>query len=357
MSEIILECDGIRQWFGDLKVLHDINLRVGRGQIVALVGPSGCGKSTLLRAIVGTHPPKAGEVRVNNEVTRSPGRNRGIVYQHYSLFPFLTAQENVAIGPMLDRTTLLDRMIRPLHCRAIRKELLAEADALLTRFKLGAALERYPYQLSGGMKQRVAIAQALIMKPEILLLDEPFGALDEATREELQDMLLELYGENQKIKAEGGVPPHTILIVTHELNEAIYVSNRILGLSQYWRYEDEGFAECPGATLIYDMAAPVVHADKPREPEKFVQQRHEIRNVVFAPAERYKHDEYVRFWANDAKANDAKADDAKADDAKADDAKADDAKADDAKADDAKADDAKADDAKAADAKADDRLD
>ena len=299
---IVLECCGVSHWFGDKRVLHEVNLKIIRGEIVALVGPSGCGKSTLLRAIVGTHPPCAGHVAVTaagggrEMIVQGPGRDRGIVYQQYSLFPFLTAQENVAMGLMLDRTSIPFRCFRPGKWRAMRREHLEEAAALLEKLQLANAIRLYPDQMSGGMRQRVAVAQALIMKPEIMLLDEPFGALDEATREELQRLLLTLYLENCGAREKGGDPRYTILIVTHELNEALYVGDRVAALSQYWDWKGEGHAACPGATIIYDRVAPVYRPDEERHFESFVAQREEIRAVAFDPARREPRGGHDRFW-------------------------------------------------------------
>jgi NitT/TauT family transport system ATP-binding protein len=286
--DIILECSALAQWFGDNKVLFDINLQIQRGQIVAVVGPSGCGKSTLLRAIVGTNPARGGDIFITDgegtkRAVRAPGRDRGIVYQRYSLFPFKTARENVAVGPILDQTSIPSRLFGYFKYRALKKEVLAEADALLIRMGMRHALHQYPAEMSGGMRQRVAIAQALIMRPAILLLDEPFGALDEATREDLQRLLLELYRENQGARAKDEPAPHTIFIVTHELNEALYVGDRVLGLSQYWDWRGEGHASCPGATFLYDKAAPIFDPEAPRDFESLRAQRAEIRRLVFEP--------------------------------------------------------------------------
>ena len=112
MTDTVLELRGVGHWFGETKILHDVNLKVIRGEIVSLVGPSGCGKSTLLRAVLGTHPPRAGEVLMNGTPVSSAGRDRGIVYQRYSLYPFLTAQQNVALGLMFDQTSLLFRFFQ-----------------------------------------------------------------------------------------------------------------------------------------------------------------------------------------------------------------------------------------------------
>ena len=287
---IALECRSLSHWFGSKRVLHDIHLTIQRGQFVSLVGPSGCGKSTLLRAIVGTHLPNEGVVQVHAKEAsippspvQGPGRDRGIVYQHYSLFPFLTALENVAIGLKLDQTTLADRLFRWGHWKKTRKGHLEEAAAMLERVKLKDAMHLYPHEMSGGMRQRVAIAQALVMKPEIILLDEPFGALDEATREELQKALLELYEENQQAKAAGQLPDYTLIIVTHELNEAIYVGDRLIGLSQYWDWKAEGHSAHPGASIVYDQPTPVFEPHSVRDFEIFENQRAAVRQEVFHP--------------------------------------------------------------------------
>ena len=283
-----LNCQSVSHWFGPKKVLHDINLRIERGQFVSLVGPSGCGKSTLLRAIVGTHLPRSGEIltcspdpKSSSSVVTGPGRDRGIVYQHYSLFPFLTAVENVALGLKLDETSIGFRTFRWGAWRKLRKNHLKLAADFLDRVKLGDAIHQYPHEMSGGMRQRVAIAQALVMKPEIILLDEPFGALDEATREELQKALLLLYSENQEAKKAGQAPPYTLIIVTHELNEAIYVGDRLIGLSQYWDWKSEGHKEFPGASIVYDQSSPVFEPHDKREFEVFEEQRNALRHEVF----------------------------------------------------------------------------
>ena len=294
--DINLECVGIHHWFGANKVLFDVNLEIVRGQIVGLVGPSGCGKSTLLRAKIGTHPPSQGEVRVNRKRVEGPGRDRGIVYQQYTLYPFLTAQQNVAFGLMLDQTSFPRRILRLPSWNKLRKEHMEKAAEILQHYGLERSLHLYPHEMSGGMRQRVAIAQAIVLQPEILLLDEPFGALDEATREELQVMLLRLYQENIEAKSRGERPPYTMLIVTHELNEAIYVSDRVVGLSQYWKYEEEGHTSCPGATIVYDAVAPVFHPDDPRDYGVFDAQRHEVRRATFSAEERFPRATYVRFW-------------------------------------------------------------
>ena len=298
-SDIVLQCHHVSHWFGDKRVLGDVNLKIGRGQIVALVGPSGSGKSTLLRAILGTHPPKAGQVLMDGQEYRAPHRDRGIVYQRYSLFPFLTAEENVAFGLTLDRTSIPFRLFQFPKWLALRKQFIEQAGELLDRVGLGKAKKQYPSELSGGMCQRVAIAQALIMRPKILLLDEPFGALDEATRESLQLMLLHLYEENLQARAKGEPEPHTILMVTHELNEALYVADRILGLSQY---HDNGQQ---GATIVYDKPAPVFKPNEEKDIALFNQQKEVLLRAVFSDAHIQHHSEFVSFWSEVADAREA----------------------------------------------------
>jgi NitT/TauT family transport system ATP-binding protein len=290
MSEYALEIRNVSHRYGDFPVLDNINLKILPGQIVAIVGPSGCGKSTLLKAILGTNPPTQGEILADGIPVDRPTRNVGIVYQNYSLYDFLTAEQNVSFGLKLDETTLLDRTLLFPRYRKRRMDHLKKARDFLDRVGLEEACGKYPIEMSGGMKQRVAVAQAFIMKPKVVLLDEPFGALDEAMREELQQMLLTFYQENLMAKKAGKRPEYTILMVTHELNEAIYVADRVIGMS---RFHTDGEL---GATVVYDRPCPVFKPDDPRDYSKFVAQRDELRRAVFD--EKYiKHrDEYVTFW-------------------------------------------------------------
>jgi NitT/TauT family transport system ATP-binding protein len=287
-DDILLECRGVSHEIAGNRVLHDINLRMKRGSLVALVGPSGCGKSTLLRAILGTHPPTSGKILICAgppgspcvEV-REPGRQRGIVYQRYSLFPFLTALDNVAIGLTFDQTDLPSRIFRFRWWRQVRNRHREEAAALLTRLGLKNAMRLYPYQMSGGMCQRVAIAQALIVKPEILLLDEAFGALDAATREELQRMVIGLHWESIRARQKGERPPYTFLLVTHEINEALFVAERVVGLSQHWDWAGAGFESFPGSAIVYDEPAPIYSPDEEPSYIDMKDQRESIRQTVF----------------------------------------------------------------------------
>jgi NitT/TauT family transport system ATP-binding protein len=272
------------------KVLTNINLKIKAGSIVALVGPSGCGKSTLFSHILGTHHPTEGEIHIGCKKVAAPTRDVGIVYQDYSLYPFLTAQDNVAFGLKLDQTNLFDRIVRAFwYWWPLRKKHLRLASMWLQKVGLEGCQKKYPAQLSGGQRQRVAIAQALVMRPKILLLDEPFGALDEETREGLQRMLLRLRAENLKAAAKGEEGKYTIIIITHEINEAIYVADRVVGISQFYETAE-------GATVVYDKSTPVSNPDEPRNFGAFVNQREEIRKCVFDPDTLGDPNEYVTYW-------------------------------------------------------------
>lgn len=296
-NKIVLNIQGVSQWFGDNKVLHDINLKIVQGQFVALVGESGCGKSTLLRAILGTLPPKEGIIETDGILVNGPNHNVGVVYQHYDLYDWMTAEENVAFGLKLHETQLWQRLFRFNWWRKLRKKHLEKAREMLDHFRLESAHKKYPSELSGGMQQRVAIAQALIMRPKILLLDEPFGALDEATREELQSVLLMLYQENLEACRNGELPPWTVMMITHELDEAFYVSDRVVGLSRRW-YDGEKQGSQLGATKVWDKFSPVFHPDDERDFTKFHEAKMELRNTVIKGTEQMERNENVSFWSD-----------------------------------------------------------
>ena len=301
-NKIILDIKSVYQSYGDRGILYDVNLQVAQGQFVALVGSSGCGKTTLLKAILGTNPPSLGSIEIDQMKITGPNRHVGIVYQKYQLYEFLTVLENVAFGPMLDKTTPLHRMMF-WKWLPLRKQQRQEATELLEKLKLAECLNHYPSQLSGGMQQRVAIAQSLIMKPKILLLDEPFGALDESTRADLQKMLLKLYSENIAAKRVGKEPPWTVVFVTHELNEAFYISDRVVGLSRNW-HEDKKFdrrleGKIHGATKVWDQCAPVYEPDAPKNFELFHHSKMKLIEVVLnSKNPSIQRDEHVSFWAD-----------------------------------------------------------
>ena len=290
MSDYAVEVRNVSHRFGDFPVLDQINLKIWPGQIVAIVGPSGCGKSTLLKAILGTHPPSEGQILADGQPVIGPTRNVGIVYQQYSLYDFLTAEGNVAFGLKLDQSSFFSRLVLFPKYLKQRQKHLAQAREFLEQVGLEHACGKYPGEMSGGMKQRVAVAQALIMRPKVVLLDEPFGALDEAMREELQYMLLRFYQENLQRKREGKRPEYTILMVTHELNEAIFVADRVVGMS---RFHTEGNQ---GAAIVYDKPCPIFHPDDPRDYSKFIDQREELRQAVFDDQYIKDRNKYVTFW-------------------------------------------------------------
>ena len=184
--------------------LSDVSFGVRTNEFVAIVGRSGCGKSTMLNIIAGLLDPSEGEVLINGKPVKGPGLDRGMVFQHASLFPWLTAIENIEFGP------------RNLGVPRERRRLLAQGLIELVRLK--GFEGKYPRELSGGMQQRVAIARAMAMDPEILLMDEPFGALDQLTREDMQRELLRIWEGHKK----------TVLFVTHSIIEAVYLADRVL---------------------------------------------------------------------------------------------------------------------------------
>lgn len=197
----------IRGESSDLVALKDINLDVAAGEFLVLVGPSGCGKSTLLDLLGGLSRPSSGRILLDGTEITGPGLDRGIVFQQYALLPWRTARRNIEFG--------LEAKGLP---RKKRREL---ANHYLELVGLGGFGDRYPHELSGGMKQRVAIARSLAFDPEILLMDEPFAALDAQTRESLQDELLRIWRETGK----------TILFITHGIDEAVYLGQRVAVLS------------------------------------------------------------------------------------------------------------------------------
>jgi len=225
--------------YGDKLVLDNIDLVVDEGELCTLVGPSGCGKSTLLRILVGEERQSEGRVLLDGQSVGTPDQRRGIVFQKYSLFPHLSVLDNVTLGLRLGG--------RPGSGKLGRKEIEEEANSYLRRVRLEAHGKKYPHELSGGMQQRVAIAQSLIMKPKLLLMDEPFGALDPDTREDLQLFLIELWEEQRM----------TVFFITHDLEEAAFLGTRLLVLSQYYR-DDRGDAPGVnrGSKIVADHALP-----------------------------------------------------------------------------------------------------
>jgi taurine transport system ATP-binding protein len=188
-------------------VLEGIDLKLHEGEFVCLLGPSGCGKSTLLKLIAGFIPPTEGTVLMDREPVRGPDWQRGVVFQQPPLYPWLTARENVRFGLKMRRVP--------------QEESLRLADEYLAKVGLSDYARSKPYELSGGMKQRVAIARALVNRPRVLLMDEPFGALDALTREEMQLLTRSIWQETRC----------TILFITHDVDEALFLGTRVLVMS------------------------------------------------------------------------------------------------------------------------------
>jgi NitT/TauT family transport system ATP-binding protein len=233
--EIILEVKELQKVFntakGDVTALKNINFKAHRREFVSVIGASGCGKSTLIRILAGLETASSGQVLLDGKPVSGPGPDRGMVFQGYTLFPWLTVKKNVMFGLLSQGMTQAN----------------AESEALqwIDLVGLEKFAESYPDQLSGGMKQRVAIARALANKPRILLMDEPYGALDAQTRSKMQSYLLQIW-HNIDI---------TVLFITHDLDEAIYLSDRILVLKSH-PGEVEEVIEVPVA--------------RPRDPEQFI---------------------------------------------------------------------------------------
>ena len=196
---------------GPTLALQPTDLDVVPGEFVSILGPSGCGKSTLLRIVAGLDQPTAGTVRLAGRQVTRPGAERGMVFQSYTLFPWLTVEQNILFG-------LRERKVPADEARAIAAQYIA-------RTGLKGFENHWPRQLSGGMQQRTALARALANDPAILLLDEPFGALDHQTRELMQELLLEVWG------ADTPETRKTVLFVTHDIDEAIFLANRVLVMS------------------------------------------------------------------------------------------------------------------------------
>lgn len=199
-----VELRNISKRFAETPVLHEVGCTIDDGEFIVILGPSGCGKSTLLRIVAGFEPPSTGTVEMWGQPVTGPAPDRGMVFQDYGLFPWLTVRQNIGFGPAARR--------RP------QAEVKATVERFVSLVGLGRFADAYPHQLSGGMKQRVAIARVLANDAEIVLMDEPFGALDAMTRERLQDELLEIWQRTRL----------TVLFVTHSIEEAIFLADRVV---------------------------------------------------------------------------------------------------------------------------------
>jgi NitT/TauT family transport system ATP-binding protein len=245
---LVLHIEKVGHYYADHTALEDVNLQVAEGELVSIVGPSGCGKSTLLRCIAGLIRPSQGRITLNDKEIIDVPDNLAVVFQDYSrsLLPWLTVRDNVALP--------LRR-----HGRA-KAERQAAALEALEAVGLAGAAQKYPWQLSGGMQQRVSIARALAYRPALLLMDEPFGSVDAQTREDLEDLVLRVRG--------GGM---TILLVTHDIDESVYVGDRVVVLDR-----------APGR-VVADLAVNLPAARDQittRELPEFVHMRAEVGRLV-----------------------------------------------------------------------------
>ena len=255
------------QDIGHKVILDDIDLSVQEGEFCTVVGPSGCGKSTLLRIILGQEGATAGDITIENEQIGDPNCDRGIVYQNYSLFDNKTVFENV-MSAYKFKNNWFKRLINRKDYESAKKE----AVEYIKKVRLEDAMHKYPPELSGGMKQRAAIAQALIAKPKILLMDEPFSALDPGTREDLQIFTKEIAEENNM----------TVFFVSHDLEEAIFLGTRLLVVSQY--YQKAGrITYNQGARIVLDEDISVFNSQKSKETEEFGKKMQQVRKAGFDP--------------------------------------------------------------------------
>ncbi len=223
--------------YGDQVVLERVNIDIEAGAFLSVVGPSGAGKSTFLRLILGQERPTRGRITIDGRpLPAEPGPDRGVVFQRYSVFPHLTVLRNVLIGLEFEQSPLLAQLRGP-----ARRAAIEACEALVEAVGLGAHRDKFPTALSGGMQQRLAIAQALARRPRVLLLDEPFGALDPGTRAQMHALIKPLWREHRI----------TVILVTHELKEAFALGTRLVALNHY--RSDPQAPGRYGATITYDL--------------------------------------------------------------------------------------------------------
>jgi NitT/TauT family transport system ATP-binding protein len=233
---------------GPMRVLDRVSLDIRQGEFVSIIGPSGCGKTTLMNIAAGFQQPSEGSVRLDGRPIEGPGPERGVIFQEYGVFPWLTVKQNIGFGLTL----------------AANRTDKAERDAIVQRYMrlMGLAdfANHYPKHLSGGMRQRLALARAYAVKPEFLLMDEPFGALDAQTRTAMQDLLL------QVLEAEG----KTVMLITHSVEEAIYLSSRIVVVT----------ARPARIRTVIDVPFAYPRTDRLHEDPRFGELRAHIRDLV-----------------------------------------------------------------------------
>ncbi|MEG4067388.1 nitrate ABC transporter ATP-binding protein [Microcoleus sp. Pol11C2] len=237
----------------EFSVLENINLSIGENEYISVIGHSGCGKSTLLKIVAGLEKQSAGMVTLEGKEIRKPGADRMMVFQHYGLLPWLTVRENIRLA--------VDEVLQSLS----RPEKISLVNEHLAMVNLTSAADKYPDEISGGMKQRVGIARALAIRPKMLLMDEPFGALDALTRGKLQKQVLDIW-ENHRQAA---------MMITHDVDEAIYMSDRIVLMTNG-----------PAATIGEILSVPFAHP-RNRQELRESKEYYELRNYALNFLDRY----------------------------------------------------------------------
>lgn len=233
----LLTLKNIRKEYGSQVVLERLNVSVDEGEFVSIVGASGCGKTTFLNMLLGTEHPSSGQLLLDGKpMPQEPDEHRGVVFQRYSVFPHLSVVENVMLGAEFAKARWLGRV-----WGARRQAIRDEAMAMLHQVGLAQAAEKYPHQLSGGMQQRLALAQALLKRPRILLLDEPFGALDPGIRGEMHQLISQLWQEHRL----------TIFMITHDLKEGFSLGTRLWVFDKL--RQDAHAPDAWGASITYDL--------------------------------------------------------------------------------------------------------
>jgi len=223
--------------YGENVVLENLSLEIKQGEFCTLVGPSGCGKTTFLKMLLGQENPTRGTFMLEDKpFPKEPGVDRGIVFQRYSVFPHLSVLKNVMLGIEFEKSPFFGRLFGK-----ARREAKAQALAMLEAVGLGDAAHKYPSELSGGMQQRLSIAQSLVKKPKLLLLDEPFGALDPGIRADMHALILDLWKRNNL----------TVVMVTHDLHEGFYLGTRLLVFDKV-RHDPQA-PNAYGAKITYDI--------------------------------------------------------------------------------------------------------
>jgi nitrate/nitrite transport system ATP-binding protein len=238
---------------GEFVVLNGVNLTIGGKEYISVIGHSGCGKSTLLKIIAGLEKGSSGNVTLEGKLIRKPSAERMMVFQNYSLLPWLTVRENIRLA--------VDEVLK----KANRTEKISIVNEHLAMVNLTAAADKYPDEISGGMKQRVGIARALATRPKMLLMDEPFGALDALTKQKLQQEVLKIWESHRQ----------AVMMITHDVDEAIYMSDRIVLMTNG-----------PNATIGEILTVPFAHP-RDRHAMREIQEYYDLRNHALDFLERY----------------------------------------------------------------------